>query len=145
MSAYPCGRGTGLNLHASTGITKVERDAPIPPDILLGYRARLRFDLDLVGMVVAPCGAVAPAYGALAEVDMIGQPWHGDRDGAAVTGGVDWGVIICHLWLGLCETWLSTTSYYCGPLTRQCWLLLTPPQHFAATVCLTVIDIYRRC
>lgn len=86
-----------LDLHASTTIAEVKRYVSVSPDILLGYCARLRFDLDLVWMVVAPCGAVAPAYGALTDIGIFGQSWHCDGDGAAVTAGADWSVFCCHL------------------------------------------------
>ncbi len=48
-------------------------------------------------MVVAPCGAVAPAYGALTDVDIFGQSWNCDGDGAAVTAGANWSVFGFHL------------------------------------------------
>lgn len=88
-----------LDSHASTIIAEVKGYVSVSPDILLGYCARLRFDLDLVWMVVAPCGAVAPAYGALTDIGIFGQSWHCDRDGAAVTAGADWSVFCCHLCL----------------------------------------------
>lgn len=86
-----------IDLHASTLIAEVKRYGFVSPDILLGYCAWLRFDLDLVWTVVAPCGAVAPAYGALTDIDMFGQSWHCDCDGAAVTAGADWSAFSCHL------------------------------------------------
>jgi hypothetical protein len=86
-----------LDLHASTIIAEVERKLSVSPDVLLGPCAWLRFDLDLVWMVVAPCGAVAPAYGALAEIGILGQTWNCDCDGAAVADGADWSIFGCHL------------------------------------------------
>jgi hypothetical protein len=79
-------------LHASTGIAEVERYFAVSPDVLFGFYAGFGFDLYLVGMVIAPCDTVAPAYGALADIDIFGQSWNGDCDGAAVAGGADWSV-----------------------------------------------------
>lgn len=95
-----------LDLHASTIIAEVERYVSVSPDVLLGYCVWLRFDLDLVWMVVAPCGAVAPAYGALTDIGIFGQSWNCDCDGAAVTAGADWSVFGCHLLVCLYEIWV---------------------------------------
>jgi hypothetical protein len=102
-----------LNLHASTIIAEVKRYLSVSPDILLGYCAWLRFNLDLVWMVVSPCGAVAPAYGALTDIGIFGQSWNCNCDGAAVTAGADWSVFGCHLLV-------CSYSRDLGPEVRRC-------------------------
>lgn len=95
-----------LDLHASTIIAEVKRHLSVSPDILLRYCTWLRFDLDLVWMVVAPCGAVPPAYGALTETGIFGQSRHRDCDGTAVTAGADWSGFSCHLLVCSYEIWV---------------------------------------
>lgn len=94
--------GEVTHLHASTVIAEVEGYPPVSPDVLLGDCTWLCFDLDRVGMVVGPCGAVASAYCALAGIDVFGQSLNGHGDGAAVAGRADWssgggGVLGFHL------------------------------------------------
>lgn len=95
-----------LDSHASTIIAEIEGRISISPDVLLGYCARPRFDLDLIYMVVAPCGAVAPAYGALTDIDMVRQSWSCDCDGAAVASGADRRVFTCHFLVCSYVIWL---------------------------------------
>ena len=77
------------DLHATAIIAEVERQVSIAPDILLGHCVRLRFDLYLVRMVVAPSGTVASTDRTLAYVDVRGKSGNCDCDGAAVAAGAD--------------------------------------------------------
>jgi hypothetical protein len=86
-----------LNLHATAVIAEIEGYFSVAPDILFGYCVGLCFDFDFVGMVVAPSGAVASTYRALAYVDVLGETRDSDCDGAAVAAGGDGSVCGCHL------------------------------------------------
>lgn len=97
MFFQSCKKRDWLDSHASTVVAEVERAVSVAPDVLLGDCAGLRFDLHLVGMVVAPGSAVASADGAFTVVGIFGQSWDCDCDGAAVTAGADWSVFGCHL------------------------------------------------
>lgn len=73
-------------LHAATGITEVERDVPIAPDVLLDIAILVLVDGDLFGFVVYPPRCVATTDGALAFIDLRRFVWYNHFDRAAVAG-----------------------------------------------------------
>ena len=89
-------RKKSLDLHAAAVIAKVERQSSIAPNVLLSHCLRLRFDLDLVWIIVSPCRTIPAADGTLAHVDVLGESRDCDCDCPAVAARADWGICLSH-------------------------------------------------
>jgi hypothetical protein len=86
-----------FDLHAAAVVAEVERQLSVAPDILLGHCVWLRFNLYLVGTVVAPSSAVASTNRALAYIDILGESGSCDCDVAAMAAGADRGICRRHV------------------------------------------------